>query len=238
MTAEASSPRQVRLAVPLVLASASPRRAAILRRAGFRFSVVPAGRVEDARVQGGATPEATVATLAGEKAALVARSYAGGFTLGADTVVVLDGRLLGKPVDGAEARAMLRSLRARAHTVVTGVAVAGPRGVLSGTRATIVRFRRYSDGEIDAYVRGGSPMDKAGAYGIQDRAFEPAAAVTGCYLNVVGLPLCLTIDLLREAGALLDRPEELPRCLASLADAGIAAPATGQGSSSVWGRRR
>ena len=238
MTPEAVPPRPVRLAASLVLASASPRRAAILRRAGFRFTVAPAGHVEDEHAPEAATPEATAVALAVEKAALAARNHPGAFALGADTLVVLDGRLLGKPVDGAEARAMLGSLRGRAHTVVTGVAVVGPRGVLSGAKSTVVRVRRYSDGEIDEYVRGGSPMDKAGAYGIQDRAFAPAAAVTGCYLNVVGLPLCLAIDLLREAGALLDRPEELPRCVASLADVGGGISATGQGSSSVPGRRR
>ena len=137
---------------------------------------------------------------------------------------MLDGRLLGKPADGAEAREMLRSLRGRAHTVVTGVAVAGPGGVVSGAKATIVRFRGYSDEEIEEYVRGGSPMDKAGAYGIQDREFAPAAAVTGCYLNVVGLPLCLAGELLREAGALPEGAEERLECVASLAGTGAGSP--------------
>ena len=86
-----------------------------------------------------------------------------------------------------------------------------------GAKTTIVRFRRYSDGELDRYVRDGSPMDKAGAYGIQDSEFAPAGAVTGCYLNVVGLPLCLALALLHEAGALPEGPERWPRCVPSLA---------------------
>jgi len=214
-----------------MLASASPRRAVILRRAGFRFTVTPAGDVEETHVAEAATPEAAAAALAVEKAALAARNHAGAFALGADTVVVLDGRLLGKPKDGAEARTMLRNLRDRTHTVVTGVAVAGPRGVVSGAKTTIVRFRRYSDEEIDEYVLGGSPMDKAGAYGIQDRAFAPAVALAGCYLNVVGLPLCLAMDLLREAGALLDTSDMWPRCVPWLADVGVGVSATSDAAS-------
>ena len=219
---EGALARPVRTAAPLILASASPRRAAILRRAGFRFTVAPAADVEETQPPDATTPEEAAAALAVGKAALAARDHPGAFVLGADTVVVLDGALLGKPRDAAEAGAMLRSLRGRAHTVVTGVAVASPRGVVSGAKTTIVRFRRYSDAEIDAYVRGGSPMDKAGAYGIQDREFGPAAALTGCYLNVVGLPLCLVVDLLREAGALPERPWEWPRCVAVPLDVGRA----------------
>ena len=214
---EEAAPYQIRAAAPLLLASASPRRAAILRRAGFSFAVAPAEGVEEAIVREAATPEATATALAVEKASLVAARHPGTFVVGADTVVVLDGRLLGKPKGDAEAAAMLRDLRGRAHAVVTGVAVAGSRGVVRGAKTTIVRFRRYSDGELDAYVRGGSPMDKAGAYGVQDSEFAPAWAVTGCYLNVVGLPLCLALALLRKAGALPERPETWPRCVPSLA---------------------
>ena len=214
---EEAVPHQIRVAAPLLLASASPRRAAILRRAGFRFAVVPAGDVEEAIVREAATPEATATALAVEKASLVAAGHPGAFVLGADTVVVLDGRLLGKPGGNAEAAAMLRDLRGRAHAVTTGVAVAGPRGVAKGAKTTIVRFRRYSDEELDAYVRGGSPMDKAGAYGVQDSGFAPAAAVAGCYLNVVGLPLCLALALMHEAGALPEGSESWPRCVPSLA---------------------
>ena len=221
---EAASSRPPLAATSLVLASASPRRAAILRRAGFRFAVAPAAGVEEARAARVGTPEAMATGLAVEKATLAAQSHPGAIALGADTVVVLDGAVLGKPRDSAEARAMLSSLRGRSHTVVTGVAVAGPRGVASGAKSTIVRFRRYSDGEIDAYVRGGRPMDKAGAYGIQDSEFAPAAAVTGCYLNVVGLPLCLAGELLRDAGALPEGAEGRLECAASLAGVGAGRP--------------
>ncbi len=214
---EEAAPHQIRVAAPLLLASASPRRAAIMRRAGFRFAVVPAEDVEETAVRKATTPEATATALAVKKACLVAGRHTGAFVLGADTVVVLDGRLLGKPEGNAEAAAMLRDLRGRAHAVITGVAVAGPPGVVKGWKTTIVRFRGYSDGELDAYVRGGSPMDKAGAYGIQDSEFAPAGAVTGCYLNVVGLPLCLALALLHQAGALPEGPARWPRCVPSLA---------------------
>jgi len=214
---EPGSPHTLRLAAPLFLASASPRREAILRRAGFRFTVAPAPHAEEAQARGGTAPETVARALAVQKAAAAARHHPDAFVLGADTVVALGGVLLGKPADASEAGAMLRRLSGRAHAVVTGVAVAGPDGVLSGAKTTIVRFRRYSDREIEAYVLTGSPMDKAGAYGIQDRDFAPAAAATGCYLNVVGLPLCLTVDLLLEAGALREAPGRPPRCLASLA---------------------
>ena len=214
---EEVAPHPIRVAAPLLLASASPRRAAILRRAGFRFAVVPADDVEETTEQEAATPEATATALAVEKASLIAARHPGAFVLGADTVVVLDGRLLGKPETNSEAAAMLRDLRGRAHAVITGVAVVGPRGVVKGAKTTIVRFRPYSDRELDAYVRGGSPMDKAGAYGIQDSEFAPAAAVAGCYLNVVGLPLCLALALLHEAGALPEGPERWPHCAPPLA---------------------
>ena len=211
--------RAVRMTSPLVLASASPRRATILRRAGFHFTVAPPGDIEETRVAAAAPCDATAAGLAVEKAVSASGQHPGAFALGADTVVALNGRLLGKPRDAADAKTMLERLRGQAHVVVTGVAVAGPHCVVSGTKTTIVRFRCYSDGEIDAYVRSGSPMDKAGAYGIQDRGFAPAAAYTGCYLNVVGLPLCLVLDLLWKAGALVDGQGRCPRCVPSLADA-------------------
>ena len=220
-TASLGSPE---LAGPLVLASASPRREAILRGAGFRFAVAPAADAEAPGVADGVGPQAVAQALAVRKAATAARDHPGAFVLGADTVVALDGALLGKPADASEAREMLRRLRGRTHVVVTGVAVAWPGGVVSGAKTTLVRFRGYSDGEIEAYIRTGSSMDKAGAYGIQDRGFAPAASVTGCYLNVVGLPLCLAVDLLVEAGALLPVAGGRPRCYGR--PAGAARPGT------------
>lgn len=111
--------------------------------------------------------------------------------LAADTVVALDGHMLGKPSTPEEARLMLRLLRGRQHTVYTAVALIA-RGQIPWLSAaqTLVTMRPYSDAEIDAYVASGNPMDKAGAYGVQDSQFAPVAEYVGCYLNVVGLPLC------------------------------------------------
>ncbi len=212
-----SLPEPVCMGASLVLASASPRRIAILNRAGFRFTVAPAERIDEAAIPDRGAPDATATGLAAAKAAEVSEAHPDAYVLGADTVVVLDGKLLGKPRDGDGAKEMLLRLRNRAHTVVTGVAVAGPGGVVAGARTTIVRLRDYSDAEIETYVGGGSPMDKAGAYGIQDREFAPADAFTGCYLNVVGLPLCLTLELLSRSGALLDGTKR-PRCNRALAE--------------------
>jgi MAF protein len=126
---------------------------------------------------------------------------AGALVIAADTVVELDGLALGKPGSRRDASEMLQSLRGREHSVTTGLAVAAPGDseILTGLETTIVRMRRYSDDEIDAYVASGGPFDKAGGYGIQDLAFAPAESVRGCYLNVVGLPLCRLSALLEKA---------------------------------------
>jgi MAF protein len=122
--------------------------------------------------------------------------------LAADTEVELDGAVLGKPADDAAARAMLLALRARPHRVLTGLALAdGDRIAWSSVVETTVWMRPYTDDEIAAYVASGRPRDKAGAYGIQDAAFQPVARIEGCYSNVVGLPLC---EVRR---ALMDRQE-------------------------------
>lgn len=111
--------------------------------------------------------------------------------LGADTLVVLDGRVLGKPADAAQARAMLAALRGRSHTVATGVALRDASGQEWGAVArTLVHLRAFADAEVERYVERGEPFDKAGGYAIQDRTFHPVERLLGCYLNVVGLPLC------------------------------------------------
>ncbi len=137
--------------------------------------------------------------------------------VGADTAVVDGSDILGKPADAAEAAAMLRRLRGRSHTVMTGVAVldtATGRLETAVERTTVV-MRAYSDAEIAAYVASGDPMDKAGAYAIQNRAFAPVARIEGCYANVVGLPLCTLACLLRALGA--SPAEDTPaRCTAAL----------------------
>ncbi len=125
--------------------------------------------------------------------ARVARAFlaAGEVVLSADTLVVLDDRVLGKPADEGEAAAMLRGLRGRPHRVLTGVVLAdGDRGEWGSVVSTVVHMREYSVPEIHAYVERGEPFDKAGGYAVQDRLFQPVERIGGCYLNVVGLPLC------------------------------------------------
>ena len=149
------------------------------------------------------TPEEFVVRLSASKAREVSRQVGGALVVGADTAVVVDGDVLGKPGDHAEAVEMLRRLRGRAHRVITGVTVVDGRsgGARSAWRATEVLMRRYADEEVSAYVDSGSPFDKAGGYAVQDPAFAPAESVNGCYLNVVGLPLCDTVNLLADMGA-------------------------------------
>jgi MAF protein len=166
------------------------------------------------------TPGEYVSRLALEKARSVAQRQPQAVVLGADTTVVIDGEVLEKPADAAEATRMLKALRGRPHTVVTGVAVVDGRTGrwLSATRSTEVLMRRYSDEEIAAYVASGEPMDKAGAYAVQDERFHPAEDVAGCYLNVVGFPLCEVVRLLDRLGATVrlrqgwQPPEECRDC--------------------------
>ena len=197
----------------VVLASVSPRRAAILRRLGVAFETADPGFAEaEADASAGAADAADLAQLrALAKAEAVASRRGSGTVIGADTVVELDGAPLGKPRDAADAARMLRALRGREHRVVTAVAfvdaATGESAV--GHRASRVLMRAYGDGEIAAYAASGAPMDKAGAYGVQDAAFAPAAEVRGCYLNVVGLPPCETLQLAERFGLRL-RPKPEP----------------------------
>ncbi|MCH7735537.1 MAG: septum formation protein Maf [Chloroflexi bacterium] len=190
-----------RLTAPLCLASGSPRRADILMSAGLRFEIDPA-EVDESPWLDSAAPDRSAARLAAEKAQAVALRHPQSVVLAADTLVVLDGRIIGKPADADDAREMLRLLRNRRHEVITGVAVVYGENSAAGTETTSVNMRGYTSDEVDAYIRGGSPFDKAGAYGIQDEPFSPASSISGCYLNVVGLPICLASRLLLSTGAL------------------------------------
>ena len=145
---------------------------------------------------------AAVARLAEMKARSVAARYRDAVVLGADTIVVIDGNVIGKPKDVDDAVGMLRRLRGRPHEVLTGVAVIdGPRALIfTGTEITRVVMARYSDDLIDEYVASGSPFDKAGGYAIQDLDGELVESIAGSYTNVVGLPLGLTARLLVAAG--------------------------------------
>jgi septum formation protein len=186
----------------LVLASASPRRAEILRSVGWPFEAVSAD--VDETMRAGEEPEAYVRRLAREKAERVASERLFGLVLGADTTVVTpDGRALAKPEDDGDARRMLRLLSERWHEVLTGVALVraeSGRAIVECAR-TRVRFAAVSDEEIDAYVRTGEPLDKAGAYAIQGRAALFVEAIEGDYWNVVGLPVRLVYEMARRLAA-------------------------------------
>ncbi len=180
----------------LVLASSSPRRTEILGRLGLPFETDEPG-VDEPHAAPGEDPVEVARERALEKARAVASRRNAGSVLGADTVVELDGVVLGKPRDEQDAVRMLRDLRGREHRVITAVALvdAATGEAAEGYRASRVVMRDYTDDEIAAYVASGAPMDKAGGYGVQDEAFAPASEVRGCYLNVVGLPVCETLKL-------------------------------------------
>lgn len=182
----------------LVLASGSPRRRELLQGLGVEFSVRPADL--DESLLPGETPAQHVQRLAREKAA--ARAETGELVLAADTVVLVDGDILGKPRDTVEARAMLERLAGRRHTVLSGVAlIDGDRlRTAYGIARTEVRIAAMTAAEIAWYVDTGEPMDKAGAYAIQGLGAIFVDAVEGNYTNVVGLPIPLTQSLFRELG--------------------------------------
>jgi septum formation protein len=170
----------------LVLASQSPRRSELLQLAGFAFRV-RSRPVAEIRAAGEA-PRNYVMRLAREKAAA---SWEGRneVVLGADTIVVLGERVFEKPADASEAKEMLQSLSGRSHTVITGICLKHPHGVIVDAESTEVTFAQFDSDEIDAYVASGEPMDKAGAYGIQGPASKFVERIEGCYFNVMGLPL-------------------------------------------------
>lgn len=186
---------------PLVLASASPRRAEILRSLGMSFAVRPAD--VDETLLPGELPAAGAQRLAVEKALAVARAGGSGLVVAADTVVVVDGRSVGKPSSVSDARDMIQALSGRAHQVVTGVAVVRERDgrVFSGFETTEVRFRALTAAEIDVLACSDEARDKAGAYGIQGLAALAVEGITGDFFNVVGLPLgCLRRLILEATG--------------------------------------
>jgi septum formation protein len=173
----------------LILASQSPRRRELLTIAGFKFTVrvrsVPEVRTE------GESPRDYVSRLAREKAEAAWNNAADEIVLGADTVVVVDERVLEKPVDAEDARRMLRLLSGRTHVVMTGICLRHKDGVIIDCASTSVHFVPLDQREIDDYVASGEPMDKAGAYAIQGLASKFVDSIEGCYFNVMGLPLAL-----------------------------------------------
>jgi septum formation protein len=187
----------------LILASGSPRRRELLAELRLPFDLVASEEPEN--LSHGADAEAQAIALAERKAQAVAGGLASGLVLGADTIVALDAELLGKPADEAEAARMLRRLSGREHSVVTGVALvdAETGACQTGAATSHVRFRPLTEEEIAAYVATGEPRDKAGAYAIQGLGANLVAGLSGCYANVVGLPLCEVARLLTASGVTL-----------------------------------
>ena len=184
----------------LILASASPRRRDLLRNAGFDFEVRPGQIVEE--IQPGELPEDFARRAAQEKALQIAASSPrGGLVLGADTVVVIGGQTLGKPSDPQDAARMLRLLSGRTHQVHTGICLvrAPDRVEALKHETTLVTFRELDEEEIRQYVESGEPSDKAGAYAIQGLASKFVTRISGCYSNVVGLPVAVGYEILKKA---------------------------------------
>jgi septum formation protein len=187
-------------APPLILASSSPRRARYLRELGFSFRQVPP-EVDEA-IRRGETPKPYVRRLAVSKVGAVAARYPRHWVVGADTTVVVDGKLLGKPADGPDARRMLKLLSGRRHQVVSAIALARfeDRRIRCRVSTTRVSFRKLRPEEIRAYVETGEPIGKAGAYAIQGKGALLVSRIEGSFSNVVGFPLEKFFELWSDAG--------------------------------------
>lgn len=186
----------------LILASESPRRRYLLEQAGLSFSVIPSGFDENSVSL--SSPEVYVRTLARAKAGEVAEKYPRSWVIGADTIVLIDDMILGKPGTEAEARAMLKRLSGRIHQVFTGYAVCckAENRMFSETVITRVLFKTLSEAEIEWYVHTPEPFDKAGAYAIQGLGTFLVKSISGSYTNVVGLPVCELIGFLIGEGVI------------------------------------
>ena len=182
----------------VVLASASPRRRELLSLIGIEHVVHPADI--DETIKPGEAPAGHALRLAVEKACAIARTHPEAVVIGADTVVVLDGKVLGKPPTLEASREMIRLLNGRTHTVVTAVAVAHAGGTREGTEEVAVTFKRLTAEEMDDYVATREGMDKAGAYGIQGFGATIVERIEGDFFAVMGLPLVRLIGLLRDSG--------------------------------------
>lgn len=184
----------------LVLASASPRRAELLKQIGLKFVVDPSNHEET--LENNLPPERLAMVLSLKKARAVARRHRNAVVIAADTIGVLKGKVIGKPKSAADARRMLRSLSGKTHLVITGFTVydTGARRIATKAVETRVHFRRLTTAEIDAYVATGEPLDKAGAYGIQERGAVFVDRIDGDYFNVIGLPLCVLVETLKKLG--------------------------------------
>jgi septum formation protein len=191
----------------IILASQSPRRRYLLARAGVKFSVIPS-EFDESSIPAG-EPEGYVRSLAEFKAREVGRRYPASWVIGADTIVVAAGRILGKPGSEAEARDMLQRLSGRRHQVLTGWCICrlASETFFADTVCTEVLFKTLTAREIDWYIRTGEPFDKAGAYAIQGIGTFLVKSINGSYTNVVGLPVCEVVEfLIREQVIGFDEP--------------------------------
>jgi septum formation protein len=190
------------LSHPLILASASPRREELLRLLGLDFQVIPSRTDETFFIN--EKPAEHVLRLAENKAHTVAQTHPHAWVLGADTIVVIDGEVLGKPADASAAGRMLEKLSGRTHEVFTGFALmrlAGQVAIKEGVRAAVT-FRNISADEKSWYIKSPEPYDKAGAYAVQGLGAFFIKEIQGSYTNVMGLPLCEVVDVLKKTGAL------------------------------------
>lgn len=193
----------------LILASASPRRAELLRQLGLTFTVMVSGIAEE-KIAEPVSAERLVGQLALQKGHSVAARVAKGIVIAADTIVELNGQLLGKPATKQQAKEMLKALSGNVHYVFTGLAVIKmpQKLILTDVVKTAVYMRRLTEQEIDWYIDSGEPFDKAGGYGIQGKAAVFIEKLEGCYFNVVGLPLAALWKLLVKAGFFLGEGAE------------------------------
>ncbi|HWR73642.1 MAG TPA: nucleoside triphosphate pyrophosphatase [Nitrospirota bacterium] len=186
--------------VTFILASQSPRRSELLRQIGLSFTIDPAD--VDETVLSGESPEAYAVRVALEKARVASKRAGKGIVIAADTIVVLNGTILGKPADSRDAERMLDMLSGKMHRVITGLVLRDVAAGKTVTRAAVTKvwFKSLSREEIRSYAATGEPLDKAGAYAIQEKGALLVEKVEGCYFNVVGLPLSLLGALLKELG--------------------------------------
>jgi septum formation protein len=184
----------------LILASKSPRRKDLLEQAGLKFSIIPSDFDESSVTM--SDPESYVQTLAKAKAIDISEKYADSWVLGADTIVLIDASILGKPGSKEEARFMLKRLSGKMHQVITGYCLCrkAKKDIISGTVKTNVQFKTLRDAEIEWYIQTGEPFDKAGAYAIQGIGAFLVKSIDGSYTNVVGLPVCEVIEHLISEG--------------------------------------
>ena len=184
----------------LILASKSPRRNELLEQAGLTFSVIPSDFDESTVAL--SDPDSYVITLAESKAVDISQKHPAGWVIGADTIVLIDRKILGKPASKEKARDMLQRLSGKTHQVLTGYCICCKKKnrFFSETIKTDVRFKKLSDAEIEWYIQTGEPFDKAGAYAIQGIGTFLVKSINGSYTNVVGLPVCEVIEFLIKEG--------------------------------------